>query len=190
MDIINNIVNLVLNNPIVNKYLNYFLNYWQVFNWHKIFLVYKITAVVVSLGFIVAIIYFLAKSSFIKLMIWQDIAEIFSFRQYGLKKIEKRWQEFLKRLERASEAEQKLVVIEAENVLDETLVGMGISGMSFGERIKQLKREQLPSFDEVLKAHEIRNNIVHDPDYRLTLDQTRKTLEIYEKALRELGMFD
>ncbi len=63
---------------------------------------------------------------------------------------------------------------------------MGFTGASIGERLEKIKKEQLPSFDEILEAHKTRNNIVHDPDYRLSLDQAKKTLDIHEKALTEL----
>jgi hypothetical protein len=47
----------------------------------------------------------------------------------------------------------------------------------------------LPNVEEVWEAHKIRNNIVHDPDYRLSLDEAKRALEIYEKALTDLQAF-
>jgi len=46
----------------------------------------------------------------------------------------------------------------------------------------------LPSLAEVQGAHEIRNNIVHDPDYRLNLDGAQKTISFYEKAFTDLDV--
>ena len=179
------LTNLILNNPFAQNSLNY----WRSFNWPETFLVFKITAAVISFGFLISIIYFFSRSSFLKLIIWQDVVEIITFRQYGQKKIVKRWEDIKRRIETGSESEQKLAVIDAEGILDEVFVRMGLSGASFGERLKQVKKERLPSLDEVARAHEIRNNIVHDPDYRLTPDQARKAIDIYEKALKELEVF-
>ncbi|PIP24800.1 MAG: hypothetical protein COX34_02280 [Candidatus Nealsonbacteria bacterium CG23_combo_of_CG06-09_8_20_14_all_36_12] len=152
-------------------------------------LIAKIVAYILILLFIVAILYFLRVSSYMRFRFWQDMVEILTFRFYAVKKIEKQWQGLVKKLELPSEAEWKLAVIEAESILDETFQRMGFSGESFGERLKQVKPEQLKNLEDVWEAHKIRNNIVHDPDYRLSLDQAKKVLEIYEKALRDLGVF-
>ncbi len=183
------IINIILNNPTIKHYLPFLTNYLQTFQWQQIFLTYKITAGVVSAALFLLILYFLGFSSFIKLSFWQDAVEILTFRQYGQKKIEKRWKDILKRLERPQESEQKLAAIEAESVLDEVLTKLGLTGISFGERIEQMKKDQLPSLDEVLKAHEMRNNIVHDPDFKLSYEQAKSIVETYEKALKELEVF-
>jgi len=138
---------------------------------------------------LVIIIYTVVRSGYFKWLFIQDLFELLTHRAYGQKKIVRQWENITKRLEKASESEYKLAVIEAETVLDEVLTRMGFAGQSIGERLEKIKKEQLPSFDEVLEAHKTRNNIVHDPDFRLTLDQAKKTLDIYEKALKELEIF-
>lgn len=155
----------------------------------KSLLIAKIEAYVLILFFIIGILYFLRKTSYLRFRFWQDLVEMTTFRSYAVKKIEKQWQSLMKKLESPSEAEWKLAVIEAENILDEVLQRIGFSGESFGERLKQVKPEQLKNLEEVWEAHKIRNNIVHDPDYKLSLDQAKKVLEIYEKALRDLEAF-
>jgi len=44
----------------------------------------------------------------------------------------------------------------------------------------------LPNLEEARAAHQTRNNIVHDPNYRLSLDEARKILAVYEKSLIDL----
>lgn len=66
---------------------------------------------------------------------------------------------------------------------------MGYSGEAIGEKLKQLDSATLPNIEQVWKAHKIRNNIVHDPDYQLTLAEARKAIEVYEKVLRDLEVF-
>lgn len=77
-------------------------------------------------------------------------------------------------------------MIEAESLTDEALIRMGFGGESFGERLKKITPEQLSCLDELLEAHQIRNNIVHDPDYRIDIETASKTIRSYETALREL----
>jgi hypothetical protein len=149
----------------------------------------KIVSWILLFLLLVAILYFLKSSSYLRWRFWQDLVEFFTFRSYATKKGEKQWQNLMKKMELTSEAEWKLAVIEAESMLDETFQRINILGESFGERLKQIKTEQLKNLEDVWEAHKIRNNIVHDPDYRLTLGQAKKVLETYEKALRELGVF-
>ena len=84
------------------------------------------------------------------------------------------------------ESEYKLAIIEADSILDEILKRMGYMGDSLGERLEKLTSASLPSLDEVKDAHKVRNNIVHDPDYKMTLDEARITIASFEKALVDL----
>jgi len=166
-----------------------FISYYNLAEVQKSLLIAKIVGSILLFLILVAIIYFLRVSSYLRLRFWQDMVEILTFKSYAMKKIEKQWQGLMKKLDLPSEAEWKLAVIEAENILDESLQRMGFLGETFGERLKQIRPDQLKNLDQVWEAHKIRNNIVHDPDYRLSLEQAKKALEIYEKALRSLGVF-
>jgi hypothetical protein len=84
------------------------------------------------------------------------------------------------------ESEYKLAVIEADSVLDDILKRMGFAGQTLGERLEKLTSASLTNIEEVREAHKTRNNIVHDPNYRLSLDEARKLISIYEKALVDL----
>ena len=85
-----------------------------------------------------------------------------------------------------SESEHKLAIIEAEGLLDDIFKKMGFLGEAIGDRLKQITPSQLENIEEIREAHKIRNNIVHDPDYRLSLEEAKKAFEIYEKALINL----
>ncbi len=164
-------------------------SYFGSVNFQEGLFIAKIAAGVLLLALIGSLIYFLRVTSYLRFRFWQDWVEIFTFRSYAVKKIEKDWQVLVKKLDSPSEAEWKLAVIEGENVLDEVLQRIGFKGDSFGERLKGVQHGQLKNLDKVEEAHKIRNNIVHDPDYRLSSDQAKKVLEVYEEALRDLGVF-
>jgi len=185
MDILKNVFDFVLNNEII-KFLLSLLSQEPV----RIgIFIFKILGMTISVVLFVAFIYFLIKSNYIKMAYVQDIYELLMFRPWGQKKLVKKWEGISDRLERGSEAEHKLAVIEAEQMLDEVFIRMGFGGQSFGERLTQIREQQLPSIDEVVEAHKTRNNIVHDPDYKLTPEQAKKVLNVYEKALKELEVF-
>lgn len=149
----------------------------------------KIIFIVISLFFLVIIFYSLRKSSWLKNRFLQDMVEILTYRPYGIKKMAKIWSKIKGRLEAGSESEYKLAVIEVDSMLNDVLERMGFKGEILGDRLKQVTTDILPNIEETREAHKVRNNIVYDPDYKLTLDQARKVLKIYEQALRDLQVF-
>jgi hypothetical protein len=185
MDIISNIFNL--NIPVI---INDLVNFFQSPQVQSTLFILKIVSGVICLFLFLFIVFLVLRSSYLKYAFFEDFFEFFAFKPYGQTKLEKRWEGISKRLEKGLESEYKLAVIETEGILDEVLIRMGLSGQSFGERLEKINKTQLSNLDDVLEAHKIRNNVVHDPDYKLTLDQTRKSLEIYEKALKELGALE
>lgn len=151
-----------------------------------IILVLKIIFGLISLLMIIGIIYFIVKTNYLRTIYFQDVAEILSFKPYGTRKIIRQWNKTKSRLDLPSEAEHKLAVIEADNLLNEVLARMNYQGETLGDKLKQLTSFQLSNIDQTLEAHKIRNSIVYDPDYRLSLEQAQKAVEVYEKALQEL----
>ena len=150
------------------------------------FLAVKIVLIIFSVALLAAIIYFLTNTNYLQFRITQDLFEFFNYRPYGAKKMTKTWRKMLARLDLPQESEHKLAIIEADDLLDGILQRLGYGGGSLKERLAGLTEIILPSIDRVREAHDIRNSIVHDPDYHLTLEQAKKLLEIYEQALREL----
>jgi hypothetical protein len=146
----------------------------------------KIIFGLLSLFFIVAMIYFVKTSGYFRIRLWQDVVEVFTARTYGVSRMVKKWEKIRERLDLASEYEHKLAIIEADEILNEILERMGYQGETLREKLKQVAPAQLPNIELLQEAHQIRNNIVHDPDYRLSVDQARKTLEVYEEALKSL----
>jgi len=154
-----------------------------------IFLILKIIFIVIALAFFGSIIFLLLKNSWLKRRFLEDIIEIVTYRPFGVKKTFKQWAKISKRLEAKKEAEYKLAIIEADSLLNDILERMGYKGEMIGDRLKQLDSTILPNIEELWQAHKTRNNVVHDPDYSLTFDQAKKTVAIYEKALRDMEMF-
>ncbi len=155
----------------------------------EILLILKILSIAVFVFLLIIILRSLRKSSWLKYRLFQDMTEFLTFKPYGVKKIAKVWSKTKGRLETGSESEYKLAVIEADSMLNDILERMGFKGETLGDRLKQVTTDVLPSVENSREAHKIRNNIVHDPDYKLTLGQAQKVLEIYERALRELQVF-
>jgi hypothetical protein len=152
-------------------------------------LILKILFIIVALILFGFIIFALVKTSWLKKICILDLVEFLSFRPYGVRKVVKAWAKITGRLEVGIESEYKLAVIEADSILNDILKRMGFGGETLGERLEKLTVATLPNLEQIWEAHKIRNNIVHDPDYRLTLDEARRVLSIYEQALRDLQAF-
>jgi len=146
----------------------------------------KIFFIILGLIFFGYIIFALVKTSWLKRMIIWDLQEILTYRPFGVRRIVKQWRKIKARLETGLESECKLAVIEADKMLDDILMRMGFGGVTLGERLTKLTAVSLPNIEEVKKAHRIRGNIIHDPDYRLSLEEAQRVTAIYEKALTDL----
>lgn len=149
----------------------------------------KIIFIVIGALFLLGIIFLLLKNSWLKRRFLEDWTEFFIYRPFGVKKTFKQWAKVLKRLETGKEADYKLAVIEADGLLNDILKKMGYKGETMAKILEQLDATILPNIEQIWKVHKIRNNVVHDPDYELSLEDARKVLEIYEKTFRTLEMF-
>jgi len=152
-------------------------------------LLVKIVFLFFSLFFLGGIIYFLLNSSWIRKIFLQDLIEILTYKPYWTRGIAKKWKKIKKRLETGLESEYKLAAIEADSMLNDALRIMGYHGESLGERLDKLTEAALPNIEQVRDVHKICNNVVHDPDYRLTLEQARRILAVYEHAFHDLQYF-
>jgi hypothetical protein len=156
---------------------------------YQIATVLKIIFIFVSALFLGFMIFALVKTTWLKRLILWDLQEFLTYNPYGARKLYKQWQEIKKRLDGGMESEYKLAVIEADSVLNDVLEKMGFGGATLGERLNRVAPETLPTLSEVVEAHKIRNNIVHDPDYQFSQEEAEKTMGVYEKALSDLQAF-
>ncbi len=149
-------------------------------------LVIKIVFLAFSAFFAGYIIWALIKTTWLKRIFLWDLKEFLTFRPLEKQKWAQEWEKIKKRLQLNLEAEAKLAIIEADGLLEEILKNMGYTQKSFEEKLTKLTPEILPNLQEIQMAHKLRDNIVHDPSYRLNLEEAKKVLAIYEKALEEL----
>jgi len=152
-------------------------------------LILKIVFIIFSLAFLAFIIWAYIASNWFQRYFFQDLVEIATYKPYAARRLAKRWEKIIKRLETGIESEYKLAIIEADGMLDDILKTVGYTGETIGDRLAQLTTETLANIEQVKEAHKIRSSIIHDPDYRLTLDKARSILAIYKKAMKDLQPF-
>ena len=142
----------------------------------------------VAFFFVFFIIFALIKSSFLYYLLWLDLREVVTFRAFGLRRMAQRWERALARLETANEAEYKLAIIEIDSMIDEAIRRLGFGGQNLEERLQNVSPAVLSNLAELKDAHRVRNNIVHDPNFLLSLDQARRVMGVYEQSLKELDL--
>lgn len=147
----------------------------------------KIIFILFSIFFLISVIYFMYVSSWMKYHFLEDVFEFFSWQAYGLKQIADRWKKIKKRLESGLESEYKLAIIEGDDFLSETLGERGIEGKSFEELIDVAGPGLLPNKNEILQAHKIRNSVVYEPNFSISLEETKRVLAIFETAVKTIG---
>lgn len=99
---------------------------------------------------------------------------------------EDKWKNLSEKFRSSRVNDQKLALIEADKMLDDTLRRIGYSGESMGDRLKQLDGMNLPNINDVWEAHKIRNRVVHNPEYEPNKRDVEFSMRAYEIALRDL----
>ncbi len=148
----------------------------------------KLVFVVFAMFFLAFVIYFMINSSWLQYKFLEDVTEFFSWQAYGQREMSKRWSKVKKRIESGAESDYKLAIIDADDFLGEVLDNRGYEGKDFDESIKKAEKLISLIFNDVLRAHEVRNYIVYNPDYKLAADEAKKILDTYESAINSVGM--
>ena len=143
---------------------------------------------IVSLFLILWLVFFIAKTDWLRFRYLENIVQFFTFKPYGVKRLTHQWDRILKKVDTGRETEYKLAVIEADSLTNDMLNKSGYSGKTFEEKVKSLSPAIMKDKEKLLKAHKNRNQIVADPDFQLDAEQTKKILDEYKLVLVSLGL--
>ena len=147
----------------------------------------KLVFVCFAMFFLAGVIYFMINSSWLQYKFLEDVTEFFSWQSYGLRAVTRRWKKIRDKLDTGVEAEYKLAIIEADDFLGEMLEERGFLDENFEEAIKKAGKGMLPNIEEILSAHEVRNSVVYNPDFKVNAETTKNILSVYETAITNLG---
>ncbi len=109
---------------------------------------------------------------------------------FDVPRYRKHWDDIRAHAEESPPQSLTLAVIAADNLVDDALKEMGLEGEHMADRLEQLHRADLPSLDDLWRAHRIRNDLVHTVGFTLTPNETRGVLDVYERFLLELGALE
>ena len=155
-------------------------------DFQKTLLPVKIVFLLLTAILLGIIIFTISRTHYFQWLTYQDMKNFMRVGSIGTKRITRQWNKILGRLEIASESEYKLAVIEANDMLDSSLKKMGYDAPTFEGKLEKLTQTLLPNAQQLHEAHRLRDSIVHDPDYKLTLDEAKKTMDTYGQAFRDL----
>jgi hypothetical protein len=147
----------------------------------------KLIFVTFAMFFLAGVIYFMINSSWLKYKFLEDVTEFFAWQAYGQRQISKQWAKIKKRTESGTEADYKLAIIDADDMLTDLLDEAGFEGKDFGDSLKKAGRLVSGMYEQVMEAHEIRNSIVYNPDFKLTTQDAEKALSAFENAINAVG---
>jgi len=99
--------------------------------------------------------------------------------------VTERWQEIRNVSLQSGQMGMKMALMEADKLLDSALKSMMMPGDTLGERLKTACYKY-PKLREVWWAHKLRNQLVHEHDFRLSDRETRRALDEFERALKTL----
>ena len=79
-----------------------------------------------------------------------------------------------------------LALINADKLVDTAMRELQISGQTMGERLKNSK-DKFSSPNSIWHAHKLRNVVAHENDAQINFDQTRRAMNSFKQALKDLG---
>lgn len=147
----------------------------------------KLVFVVCGTVFFLGVIYFMLNSSWLQYKFLEDVSEFFSWQAFGQRELAKQLGKIKRRAVSGTEADYKLAVIDADDYLVEVLDKGGYEGKDLAEMLAKAGRLVEPILEDILRAHETRNSIVYDPDFKLSAEEAEKILAIYENAIKTVG---
>lgn len=100
-----------------------------------------------------------------------------------------RWEKILFRLTGGNPSQYKVAVLEADAFADEILSGIGYKGATMAEKIESIHDGQLETKSDLAEAHKIRNRIVYETDFAISLEDAQKLLDAYRKFFDEVELF-
>lgn len=78
-------------------------------------------------------------------------------------------------------------IIEADKILDHLMKAKGYKGETFADRLKNTKKHiKYEVYDNLWKAHKLRNKIVHEMESEISLKQAKDAMETYRKGVLSL----
>ena len=96
------------------------------------------------------------------------------------------WEKVVKKFVSGTPEGITLAVIEADKIVDDALKNLGLDGEHMADRLGQLSEEEVKGLDALWRAHRLRNNLVHSPDFKVSIEDAERALDAFENFLKQI----
>lgn len=151
--------------------------------------VLEFIGLIIFLVIVAGIVYFVIETGWWTLRV-ERFHEIVLQSNISKKDAQTSWNAIEDHFYRGTENDLKVAILEADKLLNDALRDAGIMGIQLGDRLKKANERQIPNLNDLWQAHKLRNQIAHEPNFRLKRDLAERALKIYENGLKNLGVFD
>ncbi|MBS3903072.1 MAG: hypothetical protein KGZ30_01715 [Anaplasmataceae bacterium] len=142
--------------------------------------------ILIDLGLFIGVIYVLRNLWQLRPPLYLNLEPGRRVYTLGQAVVVERWERVMKKFATGTREGIALAIIEADKVVDDVLKSLGLEGEHMADRLGQLSPDELRSFDRVWRAHRLRNEVVHSPDYYLTTAEAERALDDFENFLKEV----
>ena len=98
------------------------------------------------------------------------------------------WKDLLVEVAKGSDAKLKKALTDADKIVDEALKGAGVVGKDMDDRLAKTDEMRVANIKEVREAHRLVARTQKEPTLPLTAQEGWNIINIYEKALKDLGL--
>lgn len=154
--------------------------------WEKVSALYLIMIWILSLFFIIMIIYTSLKTYRIDIE-WRK--SLYPKPEDG--RVEtmhgnKRWDMVVAHVQSDNPSDWRLAILEADIILDELLDHLGYVGDTIGDKLKSADNSRFRTLNDAWEAHKVRNTIAHEGhEYVLTQRESQRVIALYRNVFRE-----
>jgi hypothetical protein len=149
----------------------------------------ELISVIISAGLLAGIIMIIIKTGWFTARV-DRIQDVVLAKNISKKQTKDSWKKVQAHFFAGDDNDLKVAIIDADQLLEAALKNAGVRGVNLGDRLKNLKKDQIPNLDDIWNAHKLRNQIAHEPGFKLKRDLAERALTIYEKALQSLGALE
>ncbi len=138
---------------------------------------------------IALIVFLILNNAFLEMRFIDNWVEFIKAKPHRKVKMVKDWEKIVKQAKEGDESERKLAIIEADDTVEGILEKLGYKGSSIEDRLSKLNEDIIPNINDLKRAHKTRRDIVYDPNYTLSEDESKEMIDIYEKTFRDMQLF-
>ncbi len=154
-----------------------FFTVWQVL---------RIAFLVVTAFFVGLLVYLFSVNDYLDMRYLDDISEFRKTKPRLKVSLGKDWKDVVEHAKSGKEAERKMAVIEADDMIDSALSKIGYGGETLLDKLAVLNKEIIPNIEEVKDAHRKRRDIAYDPNKSISREEAEQIISVYEEVFKDL----